>query len=37
MVRTSMHAEIAVAESTVVIGGDTVTSRRLWVRVGFDD
>ena len=36
MVRTSMHAEIAVAESTVVIGGYTVTSRRLWLRIGFE-
>jgi hypothetical protein len=33
MARNRMQAEIAVAESTVVIGGFAVTARRLWLRL----
>lgn len=36
MVRSRAHAEIALTESTVVIGGYPLAARRLWLRVGFE-
>jgi len=36
MPRKGKQAEIAVAESAVLIGGCSLTARRLWLRIGFE-
>lgn len=36
MTRRGRRAEIAVAESTVIVGGYEITARRLWLRIGFE-
>jgi len=36
MTRRGRRAEIAVAESMVIVGGYEITARRLWRRIGFE-